>query len=363
MRIAILARGLYRPGGVSRILSGLVTHLPSSDAESEFAILTDSPLPNALKAGNVLEVLLPKTNPAVFDHFHVPRAVRRIEPDVLLAPKNTVPARLSCPAACMFLDLAYFAMPEAYPLLDNIYMRAMFRRSARRAARIIAISRSTRQDVKRFLSPEAYEKTSVIYPGLKDNLSELSEERKRDAREHRRDLPERFVLYPGNISPRKNLLCLFEAFREIDRDTALLITGHRSWNSRGLDGALSTLAETHDVRVLGYTDEEELTLLYNLAEVICYPSLYEGFGFPVLEGFACGTPVVASNATSIPEVAGDAALLFDPHDKMALRDALKQVLADGVLREEMRRKGLERAKEFTWNKASAAILETLREAV
>jgi len=361
MKIAVLARGLERPGGVGRLVRGYLASLPAASPGDEFLAVTDGPLPDGLAAPNLREIRLRKASPAVFDHFLVPRAMREARPDVFLATKNTLPARLRCPSACVFLDLAYFAMRESYPALDNVYMRAMFRRSARRAARIIAISESTRRDVKRFLGDEAFDKTRVAYPGLDARFRVMTGDELRAAREAPPRLPERFVLYPGNISPRKNLARLLDAFAGVDRETGLVMTGHRSWKSGDFAARVEAARRTHDVRVIGPQSDEGLAALYNLAEACVYPSLYEGFGFPVLEAFGCGTPVAASNASSIPEIAGDAAALFDPLDVADIARALREVTADAAARERPRQAGLARAREFTWEKTAAAVMAAIRE--
>jgi len=361
MKIAILARGLARPGGVSRLTKGYVRALPEAAPGDEFFILTDSPLDTAPRP-NVTEVNLGKAHPALFDHYLVPRAAKRIGPDVLVATKNTVPRGLPCPCVCMFLDLAYFAMPEAYPALNNLYARAMMRRSAKAAARIVAISRSTREDIGRYLSKDAFEKTRVVYPGIDGAFRPFSDEERRSAAERFSGLPEWFALYAGNISPRKNIERLLEAFDGLDRDVALVMTGHRSWKSDHLEPLFAKARLKRRVMVLGPQSDEGVIALYNLATASVYPSLYEGFGFPVLESFACGTPVVASNATSIPEVAGDAAMLVDPRDPKAIAEALKAVLANDTLRAELRAKGLARAAEFTWERSVGEMLAVIREA-
>jgi glycosyltransferase involved in cell wall biosynthesis len=361
MRIAILARGVGRPGGVGRILDGLLSSLPAEAPEDEFLAFTDAPLPDRFARANLRGITLPAANAAVFDHHHVARAAADVKPDVFLATKNTVPAGLPCPAACIFLDLAYFAMPEAYPFVDRVYMRAMFRRSAAKAATIIAISEHTRDDVKRFLGDDAFLKTRVIYPGTAETFRVMNEGERVEARGSLSELPERFVLYAGNISPRKNLPRLLEAFEKVEARTALVLTGHRSWKARGFERALDAARKTRDVRVLGALDDEALAGLYNLATASVYPSMYEGFGFPVLEAFACGTPVAASSATSIPEVTGYAAALFDPFDTADIARAVQAVLSDESMRARMSEKGLARAREFTWRRAAREVLAALRE--
>ncbi len=362
MRVAILARGHARPGGVGRLVSGYLRSIPPASPEDEFFAITDTPLGGQFKASNLEEIILGKHNPAVFDHLLAGRAARRVGADVFLATKNTVPLGLSCPAVCVYLDLAYFAMPESYGRLDNFYMRAMFRRSARRAARIVAISESTGRDVGRFLGADAQEKTRVVYPGIDERFKPLTAEKREEARRRFAELPERFVLYAGNISPRKNLRRLIDAFEQLDEKIGLVLTGHREWGGKGLKEALEAVASRRDVRVLGGLPDGDLAALYGIAEASVYPSLYEGFGFPVLESMACGTPVAASRAASIPEAAGDAAVMFDPCSTQEMAKALGQVLSmEGPLRRETSARGMERARQFSWGRCADGILEVLRE--
>lgn len=363
MRVAILARGMHRPGGVGRLITSLVKHLPRAAATDEFFVFTDHPMANALRAPNVSEVLLGSGNPAVFDHFEVPAAVKRVSPDVFLATKNSSPFGLKCPVVCIFLDLAYFALAEAYPFVDGLYMRAMFKRSAKVAARIVAISECTRDDVGRFLGKSAMDKTRVVYPGVGAPFTVLPEASRADGRRRIADLPERFVLYAGNISPRKNLRRLVEALEALDDSTGLVLSGHREWKSGSVRQAIGEVSRGRDVKVLGAMTDEDLALIYNLAVFSVYPSLYEGFGFPVIESFACGTPVAASAATSIPEAAGDAALLFDPEDVRSIADSMRRLDSDEGLRASLRDKGLQRAARFSWEKTAEGVLSSLREVV
>jgi len=362
MKVAVLARGLDRPGGVSRLMRGLLGALPAAAPDWLFYAITDVPLPVSLTAPNLKEVRLSPSHAAVFDHVRAPRAARGLGADVFLATKNTLPLGLSCPSVCIFLDLGYFAFPNAYRVADNIYMRAMFRRSARRADRIICISRATHEDVAAYLGPAAYGKAEVVYPGVSDKFRVLEEAELAAARATTPGLPERFLLYAGNISPRKNLERLLGALSRLDRSVGLVMTGHRRWKSPGFDEAAAAAARGREVRLLGAVDDETLCGLYNMAHASVYPSLFEGFGFPVLESMACGTPVAASNASSVGEAAGEAAVLFDPHDTAEMARALETVVHDEALRESLRRKGLARARRFTWRRAAEEVLKVLEEA-
>ncbi len=361
MKIAILARGLARTGGVGRLLNGYLSSMPAAAPEDEFFVLTDAPLAHAADLPNVTEVLLKRSSGAIFDHVEVPMAVRHIQPDVFLATKNTIPLGITCPVVCVFLDLAYFAFSKAYPVVDNLYMRAMFKRSATRAARLVAISESTRDDIGTFLGKEAHEKTRVVYPGATNCFRVLSSREREEAAARFAHLPRRFILYSGNISPRKNISNLVAAVTACPPDVALVLTGHRTWKGQSANDALAEAGRLREVQILGAQEDEDLVALYNLAAISVYPSLYEGFGFPVLESFACGTPLAASNATSIPEVTGEAALLFDPTDVSAMSEAVLKLLDDEPLRERLRLRGLERVKQFTWQKTALEMLAILRE--
>lgn len=363
MKVAVLARGLDRPGGVSRLIEGLLCELPSAAPDWHFHAITDSPLPEHLHAVNLNEVRLPPSHPAMFDHVRAPRAARSLGADVFLATKNTVPLGLGCPTVCIYLDLAYFALPGSYPIADSIYMRAMFRRSARRASRIICISRATSEDVAVFLGAEAYGKTRVVYPGVSESFHVLEAGELAKAAAALPALPERFILYAGNVSPRKNLARLLEAMDMLEDSVGLVITGHRRWGCADFEDLVKRASRRRDVRILDGVEQRLLPALYNLAVASVYPSLYEGFGFPVLESMACGTPVAASRASSIPEAAGEAALLFDPGKVSEVARALQRLLDEEALRDRLRAEGLRWAEKFTWRRSALGVRDVIEEVV
>jgi glycosyltransferase involved in cell wall biosynthesis len=237
----------------------------------------------------------------------------------------------------------------------------MFRRSARAAARVVAISNWTKRDIGRFLGHDALEKTRVVYPGTESAFRSIEAEQRNWARNGPGELPPRFIVYAGEISPRKNLTRLLEAVANCSNDTALVLTGHRASRDAQFRRTMEAASRKREIRILGPQPDETLVVLYNLAQASVYPSLYEGFGFPVLESLACGTPVAASNATSIPEAAGDAAVFFDPTDVASITMAIERLLGDPGLRDELRAKGLRRAAQFTWEKSARGVLEVLRE--
>jgi glycosyltransferase involved in cell wall biosynthesis len=189
------------------------------------------------------------------------------------------------------------------------------------------------------------------------------------------DLPERFILYVGTIEPRKNLTALLEAYaalmerlsvcdlRPALSDVRLVIVGKKGWLYEGFFRRLHELGLEDRVLFTGYVPDEDLPAIYSAADLFVFPSLYEGFGLPVLEAMACGTPVIASNASSLPEVAGEAGIMIAPHDVRGLAEAMERLLMDKQLRAELRARGLERAKQFTWERAAAMTLEVYQDAL
>jgi glycosyltransferase involved in cell wall biosynthesis len=238
------------------------------------------------------------------------------------------------------------------------YARASIGMAARRATRVLTVSESSKRDILRFVdvSPD---KIDVIYNGYDERFgAEPREEDVVRVRE-RYQLHDEFVLYAGNVKPHKNLERVIQALhrvraRGLDHLKLVLIGDEISKYS-----ALRRAVHQHQlhkyVRFLGYMPEETLAVMYRLAAVFVFPSLYEGFGLPPLEAMASGTPVVTSNVSSLPEVAGDAAVLVDPYDPEAIADGIYRVLTDEGLRHDLRQKGLNRARQFSWEDSARRV--------
>jgi glycosyltransferase involved in cell wall biosynthesis len=254
-------------------------------------------------------------------------------------------------------DLCYQRFPEEtcpaiYPALVKELPR-----QAQLADAIVAISQSTRSDVLKFLAVPP-EKVRVIPLGIHHRFRPIHDDQVLARARQKYGLPERFVLSIGTIEPRKNLVRLCEAFRQFRRDgggCALVVVGGKGWKDGTLRRELEQLPRGAVV-LTGYVPDEDLPALYNLAELLVYPSLYEGFGLPVVESMACGTPVITSDRSSLPEVAGGAAVLVDPLSPGAIAAAICRVLGDGDLRDRMRRAGLENARRFSWEQTGRQLL-------
>lgn len=348
MRIAINARTLDYPAcGPKEYLLGLVQAL--LDLGDDELILY---YPEACHRGTfpqATEVVLPVRNRLAFDWLALPRALRRDRPDVVFFPSSNMPAGIPCPAVVAMLDLGYFHPTlRMYKRGDTLYMRRFIRYAARRAERLVAISEHTRADVLRLTAARPDQVTVTPLACDPAYRTPVPPEAVAAFRK-RQGLSRPYVLYAGNISPRKNLGTLLDAFARAGGRLPcdLAVTGGLAW-SEDFSTAVARLGLTDRVRRLGQVAKADMPLLYHGATALAFPSLFEGFGLPVLEAQACGIPVVCAAATSLPEVAGDGALLVAPTDVAAWTEALVAIATDEALRQDLMGKGRTNEARFTW---------------
>jgi glycosyltransferase involved in cell wall biosynthesis len=254
-------------------------------------------------------------------------------------------------------DLIFRHLPQHHKPLNRWYLNLTLPLYCRRADHIIAVSEQTRRDlITIYRLPPA--KISVVYEAADPRFGPQPPEAVAAIRGHY-NLPERYLLFVGTIEPRKNLARLLAAFERLHAGRltdALVIVGKRGWLYADFFAALERSPAKRAVLFPGFVPDADLPAFYAGAQALVLPSLYEGFGLPVLEALACGTPVVCSNTSSLPEIAGDAAAFFDPSDGDAIGDALRRVLANASLREELRAKGLVQAALFSWERTAQQTL-------
>jgi glycosyltransferase involved in cell wall biosynthesis len=283
-------------------------------------------------------------------HFVWPSRIRRQAPDVFFGPMGQLPlGGIGCPSVLTIHDLAIYIRPQWFPPGQPLSTRLVVPRSIERATSLIAVSRNTARDLASLFDRQLNEIT-VIHEGVSPAFHPLPVEQL-PAFRRRFELPERFILFVGSIEPRKNLTTLLRAWAALPDRPDLVIAGAWGWKYEPIQEQIEQLGT--GVRLLGPVAPADLPGLYNVATVLAHPAHYEGFGLTPLESMACGTPVVCSNAASLPEVVGDAALLVDPADVEGWTAALERVLHDPGVASDFRRKGVVRAAEFTWEKAGA----------
>ena len=266
----------------------------------------------------------------------------------LLLPLRSVPTVLTVH------DLIFHHLPAHHKPLNRWYLNLTLPLYCRRASHIVTVSEHTRRDLVSTydLAPE---KVTVIHEAADPRFCPQSPQAVAAVRA-RYSLPDRYLLFVGTLEPRKNLIRLLSAFETIHAEglaEGLVIVGRRGWLYDDFFARLEESPAREAVILPGYVPDEDLPTIYTGAQASVLPSLYEGFGLPVLEAMACGTPVAASNVSSIPEIGGDAALYFDPLDVEAMTEALRGLLRDGDMRDGMRTRGLAWATRFSWERAAA----------
>ncbi len=269
---------------------------------------------------------------------------------------SVAPLVAPCATVVTIHDMTLWLFPEHHYRRRLLAMRPFVPLAARRAAAVITVSHSAKADIVRILGVPQ-EKVHVIYEAAPPAFMPLPPDICLEAVRARYHLPERFLLYVGTIEPRKNLVRLLEAFATLRASGRiphdLLFVGARGWKEDPVFEAVERLGLGDKVRFMNHVPTADLVALYNLADALAFPSLYEGFGLPVVEAMACGTPVVTSEQGSLGEIAGDAAQFVDPLSVPSIAHGLEAVLAHPAWRAELRQRGLARVRDFTWRGAAA----------
>jgi glycosyltransferase involved in cell wall biosynthesis len=293
----------------------------------------------------------------------LPRLAAREGVDLVHSLASTAPLWGRFRRVVTVHDLIYARFPEAHAGLRDKGMRVLVPQAARRSDRVIADSRSTRDDLVELLGVRS-DRIDVVPLGL-GGVRREAPLPEREVRARFGLSERRVVLSLSAKRPHKNLLALIGALARIPAEgrPLLVLPGYPTWHEAELRARTAAAGVTEDVCFLGWLSGEELEGLWALAEAFVFPSLYEGFGLPVLEAMARGVPVTCSDASSLPEVAGEAALLFDPRDESAIAAALERLLSDRELREQLRARGLARVAEFTWERTARLTLESYRRAL
>ncbi|RIK42933.1 MAG: glycosyltransferase family 1 protein [Chloroflexi bacterium] len=291
-----------------------------------------------------------------------PIELHRQRADLVHGLVNVLPLATCTPGVVTVHDLSFLRVPEKLPAAKRGYLTRMCRASVQRARHVIAVSHQTADDVMHYFGVPAG-KISVIHNGVAEQFRPGDPAAVAMFRQQH-GLPERFALYVGTLEPRKNLTQLLRAFaawlrvaQPEDRSVRLVLAGAKGWYYNEIFKLVDLLGLAGQVDFPGFIPDEELPDWYRAAEFFVYPSLLEGFGLPVLEAMACGTPVLCSRASSLLEVAGDSALTFPAGQDQALIAAIQALVTQPALRAELRRRGLARAQCFTWQRTAAATLD------
>jgi len=358
VRIAIDARKLH-DFGIGTYIRNLVRYLARIDSDTEYQVICRPPDREQIAAygPNITPVPEAASPYSIAEQLRIPIVLRRHHTQLFHAPHYVLPPMVPCRSVVTIHDCIHLMFPQYLPnRAAYVYAKASMWSAARRASRVLTVSEASKRDILRFFDipeqkivviPNAFDERFAVEPPP-DDVHRVRE---------RFQLDNRYVLYAGNIKPHKNVVRLIEAFaivrRKLGEDLKLLIIGDEISKHAALRRTVHRHQLHKYVRFLGFVPDQTLAILYRLAAVFVFPSLYEGFGLPPLEAMASGTPVVTSNVSSLPEVVGDAAILVDPYDAGSIAEGIASVLGDEALRLEMIRRGFARARQFSWERSVA----------
>ncbi len=368
MRIAIDARKLH-DFGIGTYLRNLLHELAAIDPSTEYVCLArPGDLAEVAAAGANIRAVA-ETAPAysLTEQLRLPLAARRLRADLFHAPHYVLPPFLPGRAVVTIHDCIHLRFPQYLPSRAAwVYAHGMIRLAARKAERVLTVSEASKRDILHYTGVRP-DKVVVIHNGLDARFSTAPDEEALDRVKQRFDLGHPYVLYVGNIKPHKNLERLIEAFATARAsgpdDLRLIVIGDEISKYPALRQRVHRHRLDKHVRFFGFQPAATLVAFYRLARAFVFPSLYEGFGLPPLEAMANNTPVVTSHLSSMPEVAGDAAILVDPYDPASIADGLRRAVNDEPLRQQLIARGRERVKAFSWRQAAVRTLEAYRGAI
>jgi glycosyltransferase involved in cell wall biosynthesis len=336
----------------------LIRAMLQSAPQHRFWLYSDRALPRELDAPNAGPRVMPF--PRLWTHVRLSAEMAVRPPDVLFIPAHVVP--LIHPRTVVTLhDLGYRYFPLAHPRPTRLYLDLSTRWSVRAAAHVIADSQATMDDlVRHYAAPP--ETITVAYPGRDESLQRVDDPSITQAARQRHGITGEYLLYLGTLQPRKNLVRLVLAFSRLQPPTSnlqLVLAGAKGWLYDEIFAEVRRLGLQDRVLFPGRIAEEDKAALISGSTAFVFPSLYEGFGFPVVEAMQCGAPVICSKTSSLPEVAGDAAWLVDPLDVAAITLAMRRVIEDAELRRSLVERGYAQARKFSWQTCAARVLAVL----
>ena len=361
MKIAVNTRLLLKDKleGIGWVAYETLSRIVKAHPNDEFYFLFDrKPDPKFIFAENVKPVVLfPQARHPflyiIYFEISVRRALRKIKPDVYISTDAYLSLRSNTPQIAVFHDINFEHFPQDFPKWALWHYKKFFPKFARKAEKIITVSEFSKQDIIEKYGVEP-EKINVVYNGANEGFEPISEDEKQRVREQY-TAGYQYFMFVGSLHPRKNLARLFPAFdifkERTGSDLKLLIVGEKRWWTEPIQKAYEAMRHKDDVVFVGHLQMNELHRVTAAAFASVYVSYFEGFGIPIVEAYKCDVPVITSNVTSMPEVAGDAAILVDPFDVESIASALEVILDENV-RKTLIENGKERRNDFSWDKAA-----------
>jgi len=351
-----------RPTGTEVYSQRLIQALLQIESPHRFRLyLRSQPPADTFSRGELRVIPFPR----LWTHLRLSWEMARHPPDVLFVPAHVLPPIHPQASLVTIHDLGYLYFPKSHPWRQRLYLDISTRWNARAAAHVLADSEATKADlIARYGTPA--KKITVAYPGHDETLAPVHDPTRIEALKARYRIAGDYFLYLGTLQPRKNLARLIAAFAALKRDdpqtnTTLILAGKRGWLYDDLFAQVRHLDLERHVRFPGYIPDEDKATLLSGALAFVFPSLYEGFGLPVLEAQACGCPVVTSTTSSLPEAAGDAALIVAPDDIAAITAAMQRITAHPDLRKDLIERGFANVRRFSWTTCARSVLGVIEQ--
>lgn len=373
MLIAVNTRLLLKDKleGIGRFTHETMKRITTSHPEHEFIFLFDRKFDNEfIYGGNITPVIIspPARHPLLWYlwfEYSLPKFFKTIKPDLFLSPDGYLSLNANVPSLPVIHDINFEHYPKSLPPLFSWYYRHYFPKYAHKAKRIATVSEFSRSDISKTYSI-APDKIDVVYNGVNEGFKPLDENRIELTRiKYSAGFP--YFLFTGAIHERKNIENILKAFDEFRKSSLsnikLIFAGNKKWWTASMEETFEAMQHKDDVIFTGRVSDEELHALTGSAFAMVYVSKFEGFGIPVLEAMKCHVPVMASEATSLPEICGDAALLADPHSVSSITAAFGKITNDESLRKALIEKGKHRCEIFSWERTAALLWHSVEKTV
>jgi len=366
MKIGIDAREFRRERmtGIGRYLRLFLEQAVAGDDGHRYVLFCNQETDIPLDHPRLKKVTAVEKMTWLWDQVQLPLRMKKERIDVFLTPYFKAPLAAPSPVVLIINDLIPLFFPEEHGWLSRTYFRLMSGIATRRADRIVAISMKTKEDLLKFFRLPA-PRISVVHLGLEERFRRQESSPAEITKKY--GLPQQYILYVGNLSPHKNVKGLVQAYSLLPeslrkRHKLVLVSGQADQFRPGIEKKVKKTGMSADVVFAGCLDDKDLPAVYRSAFLFVFPSFYEGFGLPPLEAMACGCPVASSNASSMPEVLGEAALFFDPDDRPGMAGAMRRLAEDENLRTELQRKGRARADVFSARRMYGQFMSILESA-
>lgn len=357
-----MLRHIDEKGGIGVYTNNLLRELFKIDKSNQYILLYKDTKSIGKFSGypNVQEMAIKMPTKLLWDQIAVPWIVVTEKLDLIFNPKLSVPLFVRCKTVFVFHGAEQFAHPEIFRFYDRIYFTLTMPFFCKKASIIISTTEKGIKDIGYYLRVNT-SKIKPIHHGL--NKQFLNIDKSKSSLENiisKYNLPNKYILFVGGLTPLKNIGRLLQAFQKLKKRLPgykLVIIGFKRWKYKKEIELIKTLELENDVIFAGWVQDEDMPALYGLADVLAFPSLYEGFGIPLLEAMACGCPIVTSNTGGLPEVAGEAAVFVNPYDVEDIANAMFNIINDNSLRQHLIGRGYKQVKKFSWEKCASEVLE------